>query len=54
LPTCNLRRFPVLPLAFRTYGLDVLERFRDAGFEERIDDRRHAMVTTKVVGQKPE
>jgi hypothetical protein len=58
LPTCNLCRFPVLPLAFRTYGLDVLERLRAAGFEarvERVDDRRHAIVTdTVVVGRTPE
>jgi hypothetical protein len=45
-------------LAFRTYGLDVLEWLRDAGFEarvERVDDRRHAIVTDKVaVGLTPE
>jgi len=39
-------------LAFRTYGLDILERLRGAGFEarvERIDDPAHAIVDGKVV-----
>jgi SAM-dependent methyltransferase len=44
-------------LAFRTYGLDILHRLRDAGFEasvERLDDRRHAIAGAKVVvGRKP-
>jgi len=44
-------------LAFRTYGLDILDRLRDAGFEawlERIDDRAHAITGGKVVvGRKP-
>jgi SAM-dependent methyltransferase len=39
-------------LAFRTYGMDILDRLRDAGFEawlERIDDPRHAIRDGKVV-----
>ena len=44
-------------LAFRTYGLDILQRLRDAGFDawlERIDEPRHAIVQGKVVvGRKP-
>jgi len=44
-------------LAFRTYGMDILDRLRGAGFEawlERIDDRRHAIRDGKVVvGRKP-
>jgi hypothetical protein len=44
-------------LAFRTYGLDILDRLRAAGFQarlERIDDDAHAIPDGKVVvGQKP-
>lgn len=44
-------------LAFRTYGPDILERLRAAGFEaalERIDDPAHAIANGKVVvGRKP-
>lgn len=44
-------------LAFRTYGLDILDRLRAAGFEaalERIDDAAHAVDDGKVVlGRKP-
>jgi SAM-dependent methyltransferase len=44
-------------LAFRTYGLDILDRLRAAGFEarlERIDDADHAITDGKVVvGRKP-
>ena len=44
-------------LAYRTYGLDILERLRAAGFEarlERIDDAAHAITDGKVVvGRKP-
>ena len=44
-------------LAFRTYGLDILDRLRAAGFEaalERIDDAAHAVADGKVVlGRKP-
>jgi SAM-dependent methyltransferase len=44
-------------LAFRTYGLDVLDRLRAAGFDatlERIDDPSHAIADGKVVvGRKP-
>jgi SAM-dependent methyltransferase len=44
-------------LAFRTYGLDILERLRRAGFEaelRRIDDPAHAITDGKVVvAQKP-
>ena len=44
-------------LAFRTYGLDILERLRAAGFEarlERIDDDAHGITDAKVVvGEKP-
>jgi SAM-dependent methyltransferase len=39
-------------LAFRTYGLDVLDRLRAAGFEamvERIDAPQHAIAGAKVV-----
>ena len=39
-------------LAFRTYGMDILDRLRAAGFEaglERVDDRRHAITGGKVV-----
>ena len=39
-------------LAFRTYGLDILDRLRAAGFEaalERIDDAAHAVANGKVV-----
>ena len=39
-------------LAFRTYGLDILDRLRAAGFEarlERIDDTAHAIADGKVV-----
>lgn len=39
-------------LAFRTYGLDILDRLRAAGFEaglERIDEPRHAISDGKVV-----
>lgn len=43
-------------LAFRTYGPDILDRLRGAGFEprlERIDDPAHAIVGgTVVVGRK--
>jgi SAM-dependent methyltransferase len=44
-------------LAFRTYGLDILDRLRTAGLEarlERIDDDAHAIADGKVlVGRKP-
>lgn len=44
-------------LAFRTYGLDILDRLRAAGFDarlERIDDPTHAIADGKVlVGRKP-
>jgi len=44
-------------LAFRTYGLDILDRLRAVGFEagvERIDDAAHAIADGKVVlGRKP-
>ncbi len=44
-------------LAFRTYGLDILDRLRGAGFEarlERIHDAAHAITDgTVVVGRKP-
>jgi hypothetical protein len=39
-------------LAFRTYGLDILDRLRAAGFEatlERVDDPTHAIADGKVV-----
>jgi SAM-dependent methyltransferase len=39
-------------LAFRTYGLDILDRLGAAGFEaalERIDDAAHAVAGGKVV-----
>ena len=39
-------------LAFRTYGLDILDRLGDAGFDacvKRLDDPRHAIVQAKVV-----
>jgi SAM-dependent methyltransferase len=39
-------------LAFRTYGLDILDRLRDAGFEawvERVNEPRHAIRDGKVV-----
>jgi SAM-dependent methyltransferase len=39
-------------LAFRTYGLDILDRLGDAGFDacvERLDDPRHAIAQAKVV-----
>ena len=39
-------------LAFRTYGLDILDRLRAASFEaalERIDDAAHAVADGKVV-----
>ena len=39
-------------LAFRTYGLDILDRLRAAGFEAtlgRIDDAAHAVADGKVV-----
>jgi SAM-dependent methyltransferase len=43
-------------LAFRTYGLDILERLGAAGFEprlERVDDAAHAITGgTVVVGRK--
>lgn len=44
-------------LAFRTYGLDILDRLRAVGFDarlERIDDPAHAISDGKVlVGRKP-
>jgi SAM-dependent methyltransferase len=44
-------------LAFRTYGLDILDRLRAAGLEpslERIDDHAHAIEDGRVVvGRKP-
>ena len=44
-------------LAFRTYGMDILDRVRRAGFEawlERVDDPAHAITGGKViVGRKP-
>ena len=44
-------------LAFRTYGLDLLDRLRVAGFEarlERLTEPAHAIVDGKVVvGVKP-
>jgi len=44
-------------LAFRTYGLDILDRLRAVGFEaalERIDDAAHAVADGKVIlGRKP-
>lgn len=44
-------------LAFRTYGLDILDRLRAVGFEarlERIHDAAHAITDAKVVvGRKP-
>jgi SAM-dependent methyltransferase len=44
-------------LAYRTYGPDILDRLRAAGFEarlERIDDPEHAIADGKVVvGRKP-
>jgi SAM-dependent methyltransferase len=44
-------------LAFRTYGLDILDRLSAAGFEaalERIDDAAHAVADGKVVlARKP-
>jgi SAM-dependent methyltransferase len=44
-------------LAFRTYGMDILDRLRAAGFEarlERIDDDAHAIADGRVVvGRKP-
>jgi SAM-dependent methyltransferase len=44
-------------LAFRTYGRDVLDRLRAAGFEpalERVDDAAHAIADGRVVvGHKP-
>jgi hypothetical protein len=44
-------------LAFRTYGLDILDRLRAVGFDarlERIDDLAHAISDGKVlVGRKP-
>jgi SAM-dependent methyltransferase len=39
-------------LAFRTYGLDIVERLAAAGFEatiERVDDPAHAIAGAKVV-----
>jgi SAM-dependent methyltransferase len=39
-------------LAFRTYGLDILERLARAGFEprlERVEDRSHGIRAGKVV-----
>ncbi|HEU4367463.1 MAG TPA: class I SAM-dependent methyltransferase [Methylomirabilota bacterium] len=43
-------------LAFRTYGPDILDRLRGAGFEarlERVDDPAHAIAAgTVVVGRK--
>jgi SAM-dependent methyltransferase len=39
-------------LAFRTYGLDILDRLRAAGFAaslERLDEPRHAITDGKVV-----
>ena len=39
-------------LAFRTYGLDILDRLRAAGFEarlERVDAVDHAITDGKVV-----
>jgi SAM-dependent methyltransferase len=39
-------------LAFRTYGPDILDRLRRAGFEawlERVDDPAHAIAGAKVV-----
>jgi SAM-dependent methyltransferase len=39
-------------LAFRTYGSDILDRLRAAGFEaalERVDDPAHAIADGKVV-----
>lgn len=44
-------------LAFRTYGLDILDRLRAAGLEarlERINDDAHAITDGKVVvGHRP-
>ena len=44
-------------LAFRTYGLDILERLSAAGFTarvERVEDAAHAIADGKVVvGRKP-
>jgi SAM-dependent methyltransferase len=44
-------------LAFRTYGPDILERLREAGFAatlERIEDPAHAIDgATVVVGRRP-
>ena len=44
-------------LAFRTYGLDILDRLRTAGFDarvERVDAARHAIADGRVVvGRKP-
>src|SRR4030095_4706098 len=43
-------------LAFRTYGMDILDRVGRAGFEaslERVDDPAHAIAGGKViVGRK--
>ena len=39
-------------LAFRTYGLDILDRLRGAGFDawvERLNEPRHAIKDGKVV-----
>lgn len=50
-------RGPGRVLAFRTYGLDILDRLRATGFAarlERIDDADHAITDGKVVvGRKP-
>jgi hypothetical protein len=39
-------------LAFRTYGLDILDRLRAVGFEarlERVDSVAHAITGGRVV-----